>query len=32
MIEASEEVHSSLHRRFKGDLLRRGDDGYEDMR
>ncbi len=32
MMQASEEVHSSLHRRFKGDLLRRGDDGYEDAR
>src|SRR5580704_5044496 len=32
MMQASEEVHSSLHRRFKGDLLRRGDDGYDDAR
>jgi hypothetical protein len=32
MIHASEEVYSSLHRRFKGNLLRRGDDGYEDAR
>jgi FAD binding domain/Berberine and berberine like len=32
MIEACQEVHSSLHRRFKGDLLRPGDDGYEDAR
>lgn len=32
MIEASEEVYSSLHRRFKGDLLRRGESGYEDAR
>jgi FAD binding domain/Berberine and berberine like len=32
MIQASEELHSSLRRRFKGDLLRRGDDGYEDAR
>jgi hypothetical protein len=32
MMQASEEVHSSLHRRFKGDLLRLGDDGYEDAR
>jgi hypothetical protein len=32
MVEASEEVYSSLHRRFKGDLLRRGDGGYEDAR
>ena len=29
---ASEEVYSSLHRRFKGDLLRPGHDGYEDAR
>src|SRR5579864_6450180 len=32
MIEASEEVYSSLHRRFKGDLLRLGEPGYEDAR
>jgi len=32
MAEASEEVYSSLHRRFKGDLLRRGQGGYEDAR
>ena len=32
MIEASEEVYSSLHRRFKGDLLRPGDTGYDDAR
>jgi FAD binding domain/Berberine and berberine like len=32
MIKASEEVYSSLHRRFKGDLLRPGDTGYEDAR
>jgi hypothetical protein len=32
MVEASEEVYSSLHRRFKGDLLRPADDGYEDAR
>ena len=32
MVEASQEVHSSLHRRFKGDLLRPGDGGYEDAR
>jgi hypothetical protein len=25
MVEASEEVYSSLHRRFKGDLLRPGE-------
>lgn len=32
MIEASEEVYSSLHGRFKGDLLRPGQSGYEDAR
>ena len=32
MAEASEEVYSSLHRRFKGDLLRRGQGEYEDAR
>ncbi len=32
MIEASEEVYSSLHRQFKGDLLRPGQSGYEDAR
>ena len=32
MVEASEEVYSSLHRRFKGDLLRPGEGGYEDAR
>src|SRR5580704_15255045 len=32
MIHASEEVYSSLHRRFKGDLLRPGDAGYDDAR
>ncbi|MGC1961901.1 MAG: FAD-binding protein, partial [Candidatus Sulfotelmatobacter sp.] len=32
MVEASHEVHSSLHRRFKGDLLRPGDSSYEDAR
>jgi hypothetical protein len=32
MIEASEEVHSSLQRRFKGDLLRPGESGYADAR
>ena len=32
MAEACEEVYSSLHRRFKGDLLRRGQGGYEDAR
>jgi len=30
MVEASEEVYSSLHRRFKGDLLRPGESGYQD--
>jgi len=30
--EVSDEVYSSLHRRFKGDLLRPGDSGYEDAR
>src|SRR5580658_5855853 len=32
MVEASQEVYSSLHRRFKGDLLRPTDNGYEDAR
>ena len=32
MIDASEEVYSSLHRRFKGDLLCPGHDGYEEAR
>ena len=32
MAEASEELYSSLHRRFKGDLLRPSDSGYEDAR
>src|SRR5271169_1515081 len=32
MRQASEEVYSSLHRRFKGDLLRPGESGYEDAR
>jgi len=32
MIEASEEVYSSLLRRFKGDLIRPGDGGYEEAR
>lgn len=32
MAEASEEIYSSLHPRFKGDLLRRGQGGYEDAR
>src|SRR5258707_1388629 len=32
MIKASEEVYSSLHRRFKGDLMRQGEGGYEYAR
>ncbi|HEV8491185.1 MAG TPA: FAD-dependent oxidoreductase, partial [Candidatus Angelobacter sp.] len=32
MTKASEEVYSSLRRRFKGDLLRPADSGYEDAR
>lgn len=32
MVQPSEEVYSSLHRRFKGDLLRPGESGYEDAR
>ncbi len=32
MVEASEEVYSSLHRKFKGDLLRPLDSGYADAR
>jgi hypothetical protein len=32
MVQASEEVYSSLHRRFKGELLRPGESGYEDAR
>src|SRR5271169_894669 len=32
MVEACEEVYSSLHLRFKGDLLRLGEVGYEDAR
>jgi len=32
MMEASEEVYSSLRGRFQGDLLRPGDGGYEDAR
>lgn len=32
MAKASEEVYSSLHRQFKGDLLRPGQRGYDDAR
>jgi hypothetical protein len=32
MVEASEETYFSLRRRFKGDLLRPGESGYEDAR
>ena len=32
MVEPSEEVYSSLYPRFKGDLLRPADSGYEDAR
>src|SRR5260370_18465000 len=32
MFETSKEVYRSLHRRFKGDLLRPGESGYEDAR
>jgi len=32
MVEASEEVCRLLHPRFKGDLLRPGESGYEDAR
>jgi FAD binding domain-containing protein/berberine-like enzyme len=32
MVEASEEVYSSLRQQFKGDLLRPGEGGYEDAR
>ncbi len=32
MVEACEEVHSSLRRRFKGDLLRPGENGYDEAR
>src|SRR5260370_6189406 len=30
--EMVEELYSSLHRLFKGDLLRPGESGYEDAR
>jgi FAD/FMN-containing dehydrogenase len=32
MSSASEEIYSSLHRQFKGDLLHPGHSGYEDAR
>ncbi len=32
MVEAREEAYASLRRRFKGDLLRPGESGYEDAR
>ena len=32
MVEASEEVYRSLYPRFRGDLLRPGESGYEDAR
>jgi len=32
MVEASEEVYSSLRGRFKGELLRPGDGAYDDAR
>jgi hypothetical protein len=32
MTKASDEVYSSLRRRFKGDLLRPSDSGYENAR
>ncbi|HXO39725.1 MAG TPA: FAD-binding oxidoreductase, partial [Candidatus Acidoferrum sp.] len=32
MISASDEVYSSLHRRFRGDLLRPGQSGFEEAR
>jgi len=32
MPDSCEEVYSSLHRRFNGDLLRPGDDRYEEAR
>src|SRR5262245_15133790 len=32
MVEACEEIYSSLHQQFKGDLLRPGDSGYEEAR
>lgn len=32
MPNASDEVYTSLHRRFRGDLLRPGQTGYDDAR
>jgi len=32
MVEASKEVYGSLHQRFKGDLLRPGESGFEEAR
>ncbi len=32
MFEASKEVYSSLRQRFKGDLLRPGESGFDDAR
>src|SRR6266576_1820285 len=32
MLGASEEVYSSLRRKFNGDLLRPGENGYDDAR
>jgi hypothetical protein len=32
MILASDELYSSIHRQFTGDLLRSGDSGYEEAR
>ena len=32
MVEASKEVYRLLHQRFKGDLLRPGESGYEEAR
>src|SRR5215467_10903985 len=32
MVEASEDLYSSLRRQFKGDLLRPGHNGYEEAR
>jgi FAD binding domain/Berberine and berberine like len=32
MVEAGKEVYSALHHRFKGDLVRPSDSGYEEAR